>query len=97
MQFRRATNHATLDLGADDGTVPGALPGVAFDEAVVHEAVESVMAARRVEPQEMIAQQRQLFLPAKRPDGARERRRTGGIELVHHNSSWRALEEASNP
>ncbi len=70
MQFRRAAHHAVLDIGDDDGAVVGAFRGVAFDEAVVHEAVEAIMAALAVEPQQMIAQQRQFFLLAQRPNVA---------------------------
>src|ERR1700736_167118 len=97
MQFRRAANHATLQVGDDDGTIVSAFAGVALNEAVIHEAVEAVMAALRVEPQQVIAQQRQLVLPAQRPNDAPGRRRTGSLLIVHHKSSRKALEEASNP
>ncbi len=83
MQFRRAPHHAILDVGDDDGAVVGAFGGIALDEAVIHEAVESVMAACRIKPKQMVAQQRQFFLLAQRPDAALGRGRAGGVFVVH--------------
>ena len=83
MQFRRAANHAALEISDDNGAVLGAFPGVAFDETVIQEAIEAVMTALGVEPLQVIAQQRQLFLVAQRPDGALERRRTSDVLVVH--------------
>jgi hypothetical protein len=45
-----------------DRAVIGAFLGVALDETVIHEAMETVAAADAVEPQQVIAQQRQFFL-----------------------------------
>ena len=64
-----------------DRAIVGAFGGIALDEAVIHEAVKAVMAASAIEPQQMIAQQRQLFLLAQGPDAA-----PGGVERVV--SSW---------
>ena len=77
MQFRRAAHHAVLDIGDDDGAIVGAFRGIAFDEAVIHEAVEAVMTALRIEPQQMIAQQRQFFLLTQRPNVAPGKRSNG--------------------
>ena len=38
--------------------------GIAFDEAVIHEAMKAIVTAGAIEPQQMIAQQRQFFLLA---------------------------------
>jgi len=64
MQLSRAAHHAVLDIGDDDGTVVGAFRGITFDKTVIHEAVEAIMTASPIKPQQMIAQQRQLFLLA---------------------------------
>ena len=77
MQFRRTAHHAVLDIGDDDGAIIGAFRGVALDEAVIHEAIEAVMSAVRIEPQQMIAQQRQFFLLIQRPDVAAGERSNG--------------------
>ena len=82
MQFGRAANHAVLEKGDDGRAVIGAFLGVALDEAVVHEAMETVAAAVAVEPQQVIAQQRQFFLLAQRADaGIGERSRN--VREVH--------------
>src|SRR3982074_2438591 len=52
MQFRRAAYHAILEIGDDDRAIGGALRGIAFDETVIHEAVEAIMTALPIEPQE---------------------------------------------
>src|SRR5690349_12761967 len=79
MQFGRAPDHAILKEGNDDRAVIGALLGVTLDEAVVQEAVETVAAAVAVEPQQVIAQQRQFFLLAQRAYARiGERRRDNG-------------------
>src|SRR5450755_1812215 len=89
MKFGCAMNHAALDVGDNDGAIIGAFGGVALDETVIHEAIEAVMTALRIEPQQMIAQQRQLLLLAQRPDVALGRRRTGDVVVSHvKNSSW---------
>ena len=97
MQFGRTANHAVLKERDDHCAVIGALFGVALDEAVVHEAMEAIMPAVAVEPQQMIAQQRQFFLLAQRPDTAVSKRgRDNG--KVHGLSPLREpSEEASNP
>ena len=66
MQFGCAPNHAVFKEGDDGRAVIGAFLGVALDEAVVHEAMEAVATAVAVEPQQVIAQQRQFFLLAQR-------------------------------
>ena len=79
MQFRRTPNHAVFKEGDDGRAVIGAFLGVALDEAVVHEAMETVAAAVAVEPQQVIAQQRQFFLLAQRAHaGVGERGRNMG-------------------
>ena len=83
MQFRRAAHHAVLDIGDDDGAIVGAFRGVTLDKAVIHEAVEAIVAAGPIEPQQMIAQQRQFFLLAQRPDVALGEASNGSM------SSWR--------
>ncbi len=62
MQFRSASYHAVFEISDDDGAIIGAFCGIAFDEAVIQEAMEAIATAFRVEPQKMIAQQRQFFL-----------------------------------
>jgi hypothetical protein len=83
MQFRRAPDHTILDVGDDDGAVVGAFGGIALDEAVIHEAVESVMAACRIKPKQMVTQQRQFFLLAQRPDAALGGGQASGVFVVH--------------
>ncbi len=77
MQLRRAPYHAVFEIGNDDRAVVGAFRGIAFDEAVIHEALEAVMTAYVIEPQQMIAQQRQFFLLAQGPNGALDADRRG--------------------
>ena len=55
MQFRRAAHHTVLDIGDDHRAIASAFRGIAFDEAVIHEAVEAIMAAGRIEPQQVVA------------------------------------------
>jgi hypothetical protein len=45
--------------------------------------VEAIMSALSIEPQEMIAQQRQFFLLAQRPDVALGKRGTAGVLVIH--------------
>ena len=95
MQFGRAANHAVLEKGDDGRAVIGAFLGVALDEAIVHEAMETVAAAVAVEPQQVIAQQRQFFLLAQRAD-AGIGKRSRNVREVHGLTPLReALEEAS--
>src|SRR5215204_5944394 len=97
MQFRRAPNHAVFEEGDDGRAVIGAFLGVALDEAIVHEAMETVAAAIAVEPQQVIAQQRQFFLLAQRAHATIGERGRNYSEIHILNSSEKALEEASNP
>src|ERR1700676_3014385 len=97
MQFRRAAYHAVFEISDDDRAIVGAFCGIAFDEAVIHEAVETVTTALSIEPQKMIAQQRQFFLLAQDPNVAPGKRRTGDILVGHVKLLLEALEEASNP
>src|ERR1700733_4670100 len=76
MQFRRTTHHAVFDISDDDRAILSAFCGIAFDETVIHEAVEAIATALRIEPQQMIAQQRQLLLLAQRSNAAPGQRRT---------------------
>ena len=55
------------------------------------------MPAVAVEPQQVIAQQRQFFLLAQRPNAAVGERGRDNGEVHIHISSEMALEEASNP
>jgi len=57
MQLRRAANQAVFDVGDDDRAVFGASDSIAFNEIVIEEAVEALMPACRIEPQQMIAYQ----------------------------------------
>src|SRR4029077_11373758 len=79
MQLGCAADDAVLHVGNDDRAVTCALFGIAFDEAVIQEAVEAVVPASRIEPQQVIAQQRQFFLLAECPHIAEARPRTKGI------------------
>ena len=98
MQFGCTAHHAALDIGDDDRAIVSAFCGIVFDETVIHEAMETVVTAFRIESQEMVAQQRQFLLLTQRPNGALCERRTRNVLVVHlQNSSWKALEEASNP
>jgi hypothetical protein len=56
MQFGCAAHHTVLEIGDDDCAVARAFFGVALDETVVHVAMEAVVAARAIKPQQMIAQ-----------------------------------------
>src|SRR5664279_2316567 len=86
MQFGCAMHDAALDISDDRGAIAGAFGGIALYETVVHEAIEAVMTALRIEPQQMIAQQRQLFLLAQRPNVALGQRRTGNVFVSHVKS-----------
>src|ERR1700676_2266414 len=86
MQFCSASDHAIFEISNDDGTVAGALCGIAFDEAIVHEAVEAVAAARLIKPQQMIAQQGQFFLLAERANRALGGGRTATVWVAHVKS-----------
>ena len=98
MQFGRAPHHTILEIGDNDGAVVGALFGIALDKTVIHLAIEAIAAARTVKPQQMIAQQRQFFVLAKRPDVAPGTRPAHEISVVHVQTPLRlTLEEASNP
>ena len=70
MQLRRSAHHTVLDVGDDDSAVAGAFRSITFDEAIVHHAMEAIATALSIEPQQMIAQQRQLFVLAQRPNAA---------------------------
>jgi hypothetical protein len=60
--------------------------------------MEAVVAACAVKPQQVIAQKRQFFVLAKRPDVAPGTRPSREVPAVHiSNSSQITLEEASNP
>src|SRR5438477_5796469 len=83
MQFGCAPHHVILDVGDDGGAVVGAFFGVTLDKAVVHETVETVMAAGSIQSQQVIAQQRQFLLLAERSDVAPGARRTGDGFVSH--------------
>src|SRR6478752_9698272 len=83
MQFRCTAYHAVFEISDDDRAIVGAFRGIAFDEAVIHKAVEAIMTARVIEPQKMIAQQRQFLLLAQDPNVAPGKRRTGDILIGH--------------
>ena len=89
MQFRRPPNHAVFKEGDDSRAVIGAFLGVALDEAVVHEAMEAVATAVAVEPQQVIAQQRQFFLTQRAHATISERGRNHS-EVHILNSSERS-------
>ena len=77
MQFGRTAHQAVLEIGDDDGAVIGAFLGVTDNEAVVHEAVEAIMAAGAIQPQQVIAQERKFLLLAQGPDGPLRARQIG--------------------
>ncbi len=81
MQLGRTAHDAVFHVGDDDGAVAGAFGSVALYEAVIQEAVEAVMAAGGIEPQQMVAQQRQFFVLAQRPHIAKARPGTESIDL----------------
>jgi hypothetical protein len=83
MQFGCTAHHAALDIGDDDRAIVSAFCGIVFDETVIHEAMETVVTAFRIESQEMIAQQRQFFLLTQRADGALREGRTRNVLVVH--------------
>jgi hypothetical protein len=56
MQLRRAANHPALHVGNDDRAIVGTFGRIAFDKTVIEIAVETVVAALRIEPQQVIAQ-----------------------------------------
>jgi len=97
VQLRRASDDAVLEIGDDDGTVAGAFGGVALQEAIIHEAVETVVAALGIKPQQVIAQQGQLFVLPKRSNGAPGGVQKGNVLIAHAILLSVALEEASNP
>src|SRR5947207_774413 len=90
MQFGCAPNHAVFKEGDDGRAVIGAFLGVALDEAVVHEAMETVAAAIAVEPQQVIAQQRQFFLLTQRAHATISERGRNHSEVHILNSSERS-------
>ena len=83
MQLRRAAYHAVFEIGDDDRAIVGAFRGIAFNEAVIHEALEAVMTAHAIEPQQMIAQQRQFLLLTQDPNIALGTCRMGEILIGH--------------
>src|SRR5258708_9669819 len=83
MQFRGTPHHAVFEISDDDGAIFGAFRGIAFNKTVVQDAREAVARALGIEPQKMIAQQRQFFLLLQRPDVAPGTRRTGRVLVVH--------------
>ena len=87
VQFGRAADDAVLHVGHDDGAIVGAAFGIALDETVIEISVKAVVAAFRVEPQQMIAQQRQFFLLAQGTHIAKARPRTKGICISHFKIS----------
>src|SRR5882724_3705746 len=86
MQFRSAPDHAIFEIGNDDGAVAGAFCGIAFDEAIFYEAAEAVAAARRIKPQQMIAQQGQFFVLIQRANHALGGGRTATVWVAHVKS-----------
>src|ERR1700724_4467591 len=83
MQFRGTPYHAVFEISDDDGAIFGAFRGIAFNKTVVQEAMEAIATGLGIEPQKMIAQQRQFFLLVQRPDVALGTRRTGDVLVVH--------------
>src|ERR1700690_2574545 len=86
MQFRSTSHRPAFEIGNDDSAVACTFCGIAFDEAIVHEAVEAVMATFPIKPQKMIAQQRQFFLLTQRSNGALGSRRTDDVLVAHIKS-----------
>jgi hypothetical protein len=83
MQLGRTADHAVDDIGDNHGAVLGAAGGVTLNEAVVEKAVETVVPACGIKPQEVIAQKRQFFLLAQGPHIARNGRRAGRVFKYH--------------
>src|SRR5215470_3327358 len=89
MQFGRAANRAVFHIGHDDGAVVRASLGITLDETVIQKAVESIAAAVRIEPQKVIAQQRQFLMLAEGSHIAKAGPRTERIVVWHvKSSSW---------
>src|SRR5580704_5018708 len=90
MQLGCAPHLAVFHVGDDDRPVIGAFFGVTCDETVVQEAVEPIVAALWIEPQQVVAQQRQLFVLAQRPHIAKTRPRAESVVMWHVIiSSWK--------
>ena len=62
-----AAHHAVFHIGDDDRAIARAFFGIALDEAVVQEAIEAIAPAFGIEPQQMIAQERQFLMLAEGP------------------------------
>jgi hypothetical protein len=54
MQFRSTSNRPVFEIRNHDGPVARALRRIALDEAVMHKAVEAIVAALGIKPQQMI-------------------------------------------
>jgi hypothetical protein len=67
MQLGRSAHDAIFHVGDDERTVSRAFGGVTLNETIVHEAIEAVMPALPIQPEQVIAQQRQLFVLAQGP------------------------------
>src|ERR1700692_2231229 len=83
MQLRSPSDHAAFDIDDDYRAIIGTFRGIVFDEAVVQKSVKTVTQALRVEPQQMIAQQRQFLLLSQGANGAHRKRRPGVMLVVH--------------
>src|SRR5579871_5371111 len=83
MKFRRASDDAIFEVSDDEGSVVSAFGCVTLDETVIHIAVKTVVATMVIEPQQMIPEQRKLFLLAQRPNGAFGSR---GVVVAHFQS-----------
>ena len=79
MQLGRTADHAVDDVGDDHGAVLGTAGGVTLDKAVVEKAVETVVPAFGIKPEQVIAQKRQFFLLAQGPHIARNGLRAVGF------------------
>src|SRR5262249_33981884 len=97
VQFGRAVHLAVLDVADDDDAVVEATCGVPGEKVVIADAVEPFAPADRVTSQQMIGQKLR-FAGSEHAHRASVPRVVGGLNFVHSsNSSWSALEEASNP
>src|ERR1700761_5197314 len=82
MQFGRAAHQAILEIGDDNSAVAGASLGVAPDKTIAQKAVEAIMTAGGIQPQQMVAQQPQL-VSAQGSYAAFGKRRPGHVVVAH--------------
>src|SRR5690242_5302801 len=83
MQLRSTSNLPVFEIRNHDGPVARALRRIALDEAVMHKAVEPIVAALGIKPQQMITQLGQFFISGKRANRASCNRGTENVSIAH--------------